>query len=230
MFTMVARYKNDHTKAYQLPLINLSEEPDMPKAQLRYERGVSNRDKRLEQAKKAFDKAIPEREEIILLMSVLAQRRRNMSKSSPELIRMKDTVSSKSLLMHSQDRNVQGKIFGGFLMREMIELAWFSCMKLSKGKEVIFKDIQDVVFHEPVEVGNGLEVDSVVSYVEDNQMVVKVAASKLRFEKQETVKTCEVHIIFETTDGSKLQQVVPETFEEGMNFLMGKRKLNNIYE
>jgi acyl-coenzyme A thioesterase 9 len=132
LFTMVARHKSDHNKAYELPFLNLSEEPDLPKAKLRYERGVTNRSKSQEQAKKAFDKSIPEKEEIKLLMSVLGKKK--SAQSNDNSIKMRSTVSSKSLLMHSQDRNVQGKIFGGFLMREMIELAWFSCMKASKGK------------------------------------------------------------------------------------------------
>lgn len=36
MFTMVARYKDNPAKAYELPLLNLSEETDMPNAKLRY--------------------------------------------------------------------------------------------------------------------------------------------------------------------------------------------------
>jgi acyl-CoA hydrolase len=31
--------------------------------------------------------------------------------------------------MHTQNRNVHGKVFGGFLIREMIELAWVAGCK-----------------------------------------------------------------------------------------------------
>jgi acyl-CoA hydrolase len=35
--------------------------------------------------------------------------------------------------MHSQERNVHGKIFGGFLMREMLETGWFAGKKFLNG-------------------------------------------------------------------------------------------------
>lgn len=47
-----------------------------------------------------------------MLMKVF--RNADPSKAS---IKMKNTVAEKSILMHTQDRNVQGKIFGGYLMR-----------------------------------------------------------------------------------------------------------------
>lgn len=82
-------------------------------------------------------------------------------------------------------------------------------MKVSNGREVAFQDIQNVNFHEPVEVGNGLIVRSIVSFVDDCRLVVKVVASKLKFETQKLVKTCEVHIIFKTVDNSVLPPVIP---------------------
>lgn len=36
--------------------------------------------------------------------------------------------------MHLQDRNIHGKIFGGFLMREMLETGWVAGMKFLRGK------------------------------------------------------------------------------------------------
>jgi len=35
--------------------------------------------------------------------------------------------------MHLQDRNVHGKIFGGYLMREMLEIGWVAGKKFLKG-------------------------------------------------------------------------------------------------
>lgn len=68
-------------------------------------------------------------------------------------------------------------------------------------------------------------VDSVVCYVEGGLLVVRVTASKLKFASQQLIKTCELHIILGTVDGSHLDHVIPETFEEGLIHIMGKRKL-----
>jgi hypothetical protein len=37
---------------------------------------------------------------------------------------MEQTRYSATLLMHSQDRNIHSKIFGGHLMRQSLEIAW----------------------------------------------------------------------------------------------------------
>lgn len=52
LFTMVARQKSNQTKSYPVPEINLIEEPDMPNAKIRFQRGVKNRQLRIESAKK----------------------------------------------------------------------------------------------------------------------------------------------------------------------------------
>lgn len=52
-------------------------------------------------------------------------------------------------------------------------------LRLYEGVVVKFADIQDVIFYAPVEVGSGLVFDSMVSYTEGSQMVVKVTVVKL---------------------------------------------------
>lgn len=126
LFTMVAREKADPSKAYPLPALNLVEEPDMPKAELRRDRGQKNREIRMEELKQAFDKSLPEKEEIAQLMMMLGKNmqfgkpqkiKEHANYVKPSVFKMRQTTASKSLLMHIQDRNIQGKIFGGFLMR-----------------------------------------------------------------------------------------------------------------
>ena len=42
---------------------------------------------------------------------------------------MSKTVNRSVLLMHNQDRNLSGKIFGGFIIRLAYELGWLSAFK-----------------------------------------------------------------------------------------------------
>jgi hypothetical protein len=41
---------------------------------------------------------------------------------------MKKTRFVNTLYMHPQERNIHGKIFGGYLMKEAFELAWIGML------------------------------------------------------------------------------------------------------
>jgi hypothetical protein len=43
---------------------------------------------------------------------------------------MRDTVYKSAQLMHIQDRNVHGKIFGGYIMNKAFEIAWVAAVRL----------------------------------------------------------------------------------------------------
>ena len=58
-----------------------------------------------------------------------------------------------ALLMHVQERNIHNKIFGGFLMREMVDNCWISANRFLKGEHFIIEDITNVYFTNPVEIG-----------------------------------------------------------------------------
>jgi len=52
--------------------------------------------------------------------------------------------------MHLQDKNLSGKIFGGFIIRLAYELGWLTAYKFLKGKYPRCTHIDDVQFLGPV--------------------------------------------------------------------------------
>ena len=48
----------------------------------------------------------------------------NSADRAKESIETEKTVVTNIRLMHMQERNIHNKIFGGFLMREMVETGW----------------------------------------------------------------------------------------------------------
>lgn len=66
--------------------------------------------------------------------------------------------------MHTQKRNIHGKIFGGFLIKEMIELAWVAGCKHS-GDLVEMEELTNIYFKKPVDIGSRLTLKAMVTYV-----------------------------------------------------------------
>lgn len=79
-----------------------------------------------------------------------------------------------TLLMHTEDKNLHGKIFGGYVLRLAYELAWLCVYKYLKGGLPIVTNIDDVQFLAPVEVGSTLDYTARICYIESNLMHVIV--------------------------------------------------------
>jgi acyl-coenzyme A thioesterase 9 len=75
--------------------------------------------------------------------------------------------------MHTQERNVHGKIFGGFLIREMVEIGWVSACKFAEDY-VIMEDLTNIYFKKPVDVGCRLTLRAMITYVEKSRVVITV--------------------------------------------------------
>ncbi|KAJ7561338.1 hypothetical protein O6H91_03G024400 [Diphasiastrum complanatum] len=93
---------------------------------------------------------------------------------------MQDTKLENALICQPQQRNLHGRIFGGFLMRRAFELAFSTCYVFG-GQRPIFLEVDHVDFHRPVDVGNLLRFKSCVLYTETENiqkplMHVEVAA------------------------------------------------------
>lgn len=64
-------------------------------------------------------------------------------------ILIKDTCLQNSLMCQPQQRNIHGRIFGGFLMRRALELAFATAYAFA-GSQPCFQDVDHVDFLKPV--------------------------------------------------------------------------------
>jgi acyl-coenzyme A thioesterase 9 len=77
------------------------------------------------------------------------------------------TRTENTTLMHPQHRNMNNKIFGGFLMRRAFEAAFSTCY-LFGGSRPHFLELEKVTFKRPVDIGNLVKFISHVSYSSNN--------------------------------------------------------------
>ncbi|KAI4356252.1 hypothetical protein L6164_000286 [Bauhinia variegata] len=145
-------------------------------------------------------------------------------------ILLRDTRLENSLICQPQQRNIHGRIFGGFLMHRAYELA-FSTAYAFAGLQPYFLEVDHVDFLRPVDVGDFLRLKSCVLYTElhhhDQPLInVEVVAHVTRPELRSSEVTNTFYFTFTvrpeakaTKNGFRLRNVVPETEEEARRVL-----------
>ncbi|KAL9270966.1 Acyl-coenzyme A thioesterase 4, mitochondrial-like protein [Drosera capensis] len=138
-------------------------------------------------------------------------------------ILMKDTCLQNSLICQPQQRNIHGRIFGGFLMRKAFELA-FSTAYAFAGGAPRFVEVDHVDFVKPVDVGSFLRFKSTVLYTETADLTkplinIEVVAHVTRPEVRSSEVSNKFYFTFTVrpevlADGLKIRNVVPATEEE----------------
>lgn len=147
-----------------------------------------------------------------------------------------ETGIKAAVVCHPEERNVYNKIFGGFLMRQALELAWITARRFSTNARPTLIAIDDLVFQKPVEIGSTLFLSSFVVYrpPDANRLVVRVNAevvtmdAESRTEEQHLTNTA--YIVYEVPSDAKLRDVYPETYAQSVMYLDGKRHYEDIME
>ncbi|KAE9613568.1 putative thiolester hydrolase [Lupinus albus] len=143
-------------------------------------------------------------------------------------ILLKDTCLQNSFICQPQQRNIHGRIFGGFLMRRAFELA-FSTAYAFAGVAPHFLEVDHVDFVKPVDVGNFLRLKSCVLYTElDNPDKPLVNVEVVAHVTKPELRSSEVSNRFYFTfgidpeaikNGLRIRSVVPDTEEEARKVL-----------
>ncbi|CAA0833337.1 Thioesterase/thiol ester dehydrase-isomerase superfamily protein [Striga hermonthica] len=138
-------------------------------------------------------------------------------------ILIKDTCLQNSLMCQPQQRNIHGRIFGGFLMRRAFELAFATAYSFS-GSAPCFLEVDHVDFLKPVDVGNFLRFNSCVLFTElenpaQPMINVEVVAHVMRPEQRSSEVSNKFYFTFTINsnalkNGQKIWNVVPATEEE----------------
>ncbi|XP_062081453.1 acyl-coenzyme A thioesterase 2, chloroplastic [Humulus lupulus] len=145
-------------------------------------------------------------------------------------ILLRDTRQENSLICQPQQRNIHGRIFGGFLLHRAFELA-FSTAYAFAGLVPYFLEIDHVDFSRPVDVGDFLRLKSCVLYTElhnpDQPLInIEVVAHVTRPELRSSEVSNTFYFTFTvrpeakaTKNGYRIRNVVPATEEEARRIL-----------
>lgn len=138
-------------------------------------------------------------------------------------ILIQNTSLQNSLICQPQQRNIHGRIFGGFLMRRAFELAFATAYAFA-GSSPCFLEVDHVDFLKPVDVGNFLRFKSCVLYTElENPkqplINVEVVAHVTRPELRSSEVSNKFYFTFgvraeAAEKGPRIRNVVPATEEE----------------
>ncbi|PKA59283.1 hypothetical protein AXF42_Ash001377 [Apostasia shenzhenica] len=143
-------------------------------------------------------------------------------------ILIKDTHLENSLICQPQQRNLHGRIFGGFLMHRAFELA-FSTAYAFIGQRPCFLEVDHVIFLKPVDVGDFLRFKSCVLYTKlENPEKPLISIEVVAHVTRPELRTSEVSNTFYFTftvssnasrKGLRIRNVVPATEEEARRIL-----------
>ncbi|KAJ6865813.1 acyl-coenzyme A thioesterase 9 [Populus alba x Populus x berolinensis] len=223
-FTFVAR----DTKTGKSALVNQIS-PETDKEKFLWEEAEKRN--KMRKKKKAEKKRDPENEDMERLNALLSEGR--VFSDMPALadrdsILIQDTRHENTFICQPQQRNIHGRIFGGFLMRKAFELA-FSNAYAFAGAAPLFVEVDHVDFFKPVDVGNFLRLKSCVLYTElenpaepliNVEVVAHVTRPELR-SSEVSNKFCFTFTVLHEAikDGLRIRNVVPATEEEARRVL-----------
>ncbi|XP_046988504.1 acyl-coenzyme A thioesterase 9, mitochondrial-like [Schistocerca americana] len=143
----------------------------------------------------------------------------------PRSLWMEDAQLSNIVFSHPEDRNLHNKVFGGFLMRQALELSWTAGYLHSKFRPRLCH-ISDISFHKPVDVGSLLRMNSLVTYTECNYVQITVYAEVFDPRGGQQNTTNVFHYTYEMPE--EVPQIIPKSYQEAMMYLDGRRHFQHV--
>ena len=231
-FIMVARSKN--SGKFRIPPLDV---PALARAQ-----GQARADKRRQIALNSLNLIPPRIEEVTVIHQLFldsqylkVQKNSIMtSGGAASTIRkikyMKHTVQRSVEVMHYQDRNIHGKIFGGYLMRKGFEIAFIcGCLFTGNESKIAYHAVDDIQFVSAVSIGAFMEFQATAIYSRAPFVVVEVMVYDIDVTTAMKKKTNTMTFIFRSRDDPEsLAEVQPRDYEEFISFLAGRRTLDRL--
>ncbi|KAL7750838.1 hypothetical protein RI367_003795 [Sorochytrium milnesiophthora] len=229
-FTFVARDPRTNTAVQVNPLVLQNDTEKMLFAM-----GADLKARKKQAAESALGKTPPTSEERLLIHDLWLQSKKYTDSKAPlptHSAWMKDTQLSSVVITQPQDRNIHNNIFGGYLMRLAFELAYATGTVFCNSHPQ-FLAMDDIWFRRPVPIGSLLSFNSQVvysrGYQDGRSFQVQVTADVIDPLTLKRETTNVFHLTF-TSPQHKVPAIMPQTYEEAMRYLDGKRKWEVGYE
>jgi acyl-CoA hydrolase len=138
--------------------------------------------------------------------------------------RVSETYTRMAQMMTPNDANIVGSVFGGSILA-LIDLTAAATAQKFSGEISVTASFDRVDFHEPIRVGELVELDGHVSYVGRTslEVTIEVHSTNLKTSEKRHSNTARVTMVA-IKDGKPFEvpRLVCETKDEKRQFLMGK--------
>ncbi|EDW14322.2 acyl-coenzyme A thioesterase 9, mitochondrial [Drosophila mojavensis] len=134
---------------------------------------------------------------------------------------MKDSMCSTLLKPYPQNRNAQNTVFGGYLMRQAVELTVVMA-SVYVGDAPRLKCISDISFLKPVMVTDFLQMNAHVVYTSHNYLQLMTIAQNFNTDRREHTTTNIFYITFKAD--TIVDEVLPGSYREMLWYIHGRRK------
>ncbi|KAH8276261.1 hypothetical protein KR026_008498, partial [Drosophila bipectinata] len=227
IFLMVAR---NATNTGAAPINPLKPEGDIEKKI--WEEADKRQKSRRNQAKESVFNSPPREHEQAIMYEIL---RRTTPPNGMDLNKrelparcrwMEDSMQSTMIAPFPENRNAQNTIFGGYLMRQAVEISFIQA-SLYQGGRPLLECISDISFMQPVEVNTFLQMTAHVVYTAQNYLQLMTVAQI--WDVSGTVRTTNVFYLTYKADRI-LDEVLPRTYREMLWYVHGRRKLLNALD
>lgn len=223
-FVFVARSK-DGSRAVQVNRLIVETEREKELFSL----GEARHAYRLKRNEQSLFRQPPTAEESELLHKLLIQQ--PTQPEIPKSIPMRKTGMTSIRICHPQERNIHNFIFGGYLMREAYELAYSTASVFVKGAALVVTTLDDLNFVHPVAIGSLLHLGGRIVYTDRDpctrhpRIHVECTADVIDPTTGVRKTTNTFHFTFVCLKIKDMATVIPETYEEAMRYLEGKRRV-----
>jgi len=198
--------------------------PETEKDHRRFQEGEQRQQQRRAMAQNSYLKDTPTAEESMRLHGLFLRSKHQEISGVP----MHETQRQATLLMHPQSRNIHNKIFGGYLMRQAFELAW-NITYLHCRRPPQFVCMDHMYFFQPVEISSILSFTGLVIHTDGLHLVIEVTTEVIHPQTGSTQTTNICYFTFSALDEAGQPQpvplVLPHTYEEGLRYLDGAKRL-----
>lgn len=210
-------------KAYKIPDMKPSRFDDVLNTKKCMEIGLTIKDWSRDKSKRDMKSIIPDFQESQYFNKYLAMVEAKKMSDPSAVVPMSKTHREHTLLMQYQERNRNGKVFGGYLMKEAFDISWVCASIHGKMPELLRVD--QVLFLKPVPVGSIVEFHSKVTLIQKVEGLGHVMRVVTKAYNEHKEQTNNFNFLFVVKDEKYEKFILPETFDDILDYHEAQRRL-----
>ncbi|XP_037825257.1 LOW QUALITY PROTEIN: acyl-coenzyme A thioesterase 9, mitochondrial-like [Lucilia sericata] len=134
---------------------------------------------------------------------------------------MSDSFVTNTMASFPENRNAHNKVFGGFLMRNALEISWVGANLYLKSRPKL-EHICDISFEQPVSVNSFIKMTAYVVYTDVNYLQMMTVADVIDAATGNQLTSNVFYYTFSSAD--EVPVVLPKSYHETMWYIQGRRK------